>query len=161
MSLKHTFNEEYRLYVPINYTCEFCESAKMETLETAYKVPLYGVSDSTNIVVYKSVSYQIITVLLSRCKSCKAVHDLFEKARLILPIVLGLASLAILYFSSFSLTIIGVVTLLIAGLTFFIIEALYKSMAIKNMGSIKSILETSDTIQESLNDGWTMVQPRA
>ena len=71
----YVFNQARKRLEPTDTKCQYCKTGHSSHMEDNYFLSLYKEQDRTNIIVYRSVKYQKIPVGISRCKSCRDIHE--------------------------------------------------------------------------------------
>ncbi|MDQ6471292.1 hypothetical protein RB619_11610 [Flavobacterium sp. LHD-80] len=160
----YTFNEYDKSFEPKETTCAFCEEAQIKNMKDTHFVALYVTNDRTNLIVYRSVKYSILSIGIPRCASCREIHEKsVSKSRLltwiIVPILMGL----LFYYIS----TLGVF-LFIAGFFVIVAAGFYGShkltqffVAKENIWNLHDGIENDRFIQNLILDGWSLNQPSA
>ena len=163
----HVLNKWKNRLEPIDNRCVCCGNGVSIGDKSNYYVPLFKVTDRTNIVVYRNVKYQRIDVGVSRCPKCKAVQGRINAISIITGIIvcLGLAGVLIARLVKSSLPIpLGIIIGAAAGFVIgFICYNLLKSVLFKKKHILakKDAVSRYDIVKSLLGDGWTFDKPSA
>jgi hypothetical protein len=162
----HVFNESTKRLEPTSRDCSFCDNGTMESMETCYFNFVSLEKDRTNLVVYRSVSYNSVEIGIPRCKSCESVHSnaltmaviitissligyMYLLGKLIVSEAVGSTGGAIMMF-------VGVGAAVYGGMFLFNYLIRRKNVLTKLEGA-----DNDETFTEFLAAGWTLGKPSA
>ncbi len=159
MQKEYIFNEQLKRIEPKDTLCQFCNQRHSEKMDRNYFVPLFKVSDRTELIVYSSVKFNKMLIGIPRCNQCFVIHkEESVKAwgiSLISAIVLIILGFVIFdiggLFISFFLSIILVIIAPIL-LTDFLINR--KGILTEQDGAKKDPL-----LRDMIISGWSLIQP--
>ncbi|OQP44734.1 hypothetical protein A4H97_10245 [Niastella yeongjuensis] len=69
------YNEEEVRLEPTDTKCNFCKTGNSTSMDDNHYIPMFKTKDSTYLIVYSYVKYQQVGVGISRCASCRSIHD--------------------------------------------------------------------------------------
>ncbi|UAY51490.1 hypothetical protein [Ferruginibacter albus] len=155
-----TFNERLKRFEPIEKKCRYCGKDDSCESTTNHFQKIYKENDRTNLLVYRSVKFNIVTIGIPRCALCRDIHESAkEKALLIsfgaslLTIVLGFILFGIFgFFAIFAAIFVGVFGY------FYLVKKLVERKGIET--SVNGAKQDK-TVEYLLNTGWTTNRPSA
>jgi hypothetical protein len=160
----HVFNPSTKRLEPISRECSFCDDGTMESMNSCYFNHVSMEKDRTNLVVYRSVSYDSIEVGVPRCASCEAIHANALAMAVLITIVsfIGYVYLTIKLVLSKSFPPMFGAIMMFAGVA----AAVYVGAFLFNyLIRRKNILtklegaENDETIKDFLMMGWSLGKP--
>lgn len=159
----HILNEKMKRFDPVEKTCSYCnQDDQSVTTASAYYVPLYKEQDRTNIIVYSSVKYQMVTVGVPRCSGCLKIHSSERRNGYLYAFLLFviIVASAVLLFDAIGIIIAVVGGALIAG---FAADKLGPYLASRRgIATPQGGAETNSLVQNLvLLQGWSFEQPKA
>jgi hypothetical protein len=159
---QYNFNEQLKRFEPLEKKCSYCvEKNENSSIDTAYYVTLYKEQDRTNVVVYRSVKFQKISIGITRCQSCKNFHVVAGGTSKIYAWI-GAVVLFILciVFMGYVGILVGFFVALLTGL--FGSHFLEKKL-VEDKGIFTELegAKTNTVVQELVISGWSLTQPTA
>ena len=156
------FNENARQFEPLDNTCVYCQKNRAVSPDKNKYLELYKEKDRTNLLIYRSVKYNQITILVPRCNECYRTHS---NVKLYSRIFTWLSFFLVLPLGYW---FIGGVTGIFVSLISCILIPVYiythaekKFLEIKQIESEGIGAEKVKLVRDFLNDGWAGVSPSA
>jgi hypothetical protein len=158
----YQFNEQLKRFEPLEKKCSYCiEHNENSSIDTAYYIDLYKEQDRTNIIVYRSVKFQKISIGVTRCNSCKNFHIAAKGTSKMyawgLAVVVFISSIVLLKFMGFIIGFLG--GMLVGFLGSYLLEK--KFVEDKGILTMVEGAKTNPVIQEFVISGWSFTQPSA
>jgi hypothetical protein len=159
----HIFNERMSRFEPVEQPCAYCnQSDQFIDKKSIYYVPLYKEHDRTNIVVYRSVKYQRVTVGVPRCSGCLRIHTSERRKGYLYAFILFVVIVAL------AVQVLGMLGIMIATLGGALIAGFAADKLGPYLASRRGILspqagaEATSLIQHLVDlKGWSFDKPRA
>jgi len=153
---------------PEGNKCMCCGKDITHGEKANYFIPIYKEEDRTNLLVYRSVTYRKIGVIVTRCANCKKIQ---KKAELIsiyfsFGIGLGIAAIgAFLCFFSDNMSTLGIL-LIVSGILAGALLCMSKGEdRATDYLDKKKVLSKEDAaihykeVAELIRDGWSFSEP--
>jgi hypothetical protein len=152
------FNQERARFEPYEQTCFYCKIRNSKGNETNYFQGLYLEKKRLNLLVYRSVKYNKISIGICRCSQCKSIHDSHNKKGGITYLILGVFAFLIAKFMFEIPTVISIISG--AGITYLAHQFFKK----KFIGSPQIMTDEygasqHEFVKEFLNQGWVLDKP--
>jgi hypothetical protein len=162
----HVFNPNTKRLEPISRECSFCDDGTMESMETCYFNFVSLEKDRTNLVVYRSVSYNSVEIGVPRCKSCESVHSNAIILAVITSILSGVGFMYLItkLVVSKAVTPMGCAIMMLLGIFMAVYGGVFLFNYFIRRKNILTKLEGADndeTFTEFLAAGWTLGKPSA
>jgi hypothetical protein len=159
MEEEHILNESLNRLEPTSKICGFCENGNAESMENCCFLYVYHVSDRTNIIVYRDVTYTHFQIGIPRCYNCTKIHYDADKIRLGSYFAICLLFVfAIAIFKNSILMVIG-----LAALILLIVRTFLKDYFIKKnkILTLEEAAYKDELIGSLLRGGCTLKKPEA
>jgi len=156
----YVFNQARKRLEPTDTQCQYCETGHSSSMEDNFFLELYKEKDRTNIIVYRSVKYQKIPVGISRCKSCRDIHEKAETKATLISVGIAIALEVILFKIDLLFGMIGLVAafvIIFAGRDYF------QSKFSEDKGITPKVdgAKRNEAVQDLVMSGWSFTQPSA
>jgi hypothetical protein len=160
----YVLNERLKRIEPTSKKCTYCVSGQSNNINDCYFVPLFKENDRTNIIVYRSVKYSKVSIGVSRCADCKAIHEAAKKKALVISLIAFLLVLSfIIYnfldFDPIASAILFFVALFVGFGGYAYLKNYFTRK--KDIHTLKEGAEYDPLVQDFLTKGWSFTQPSA
>ena len=88
-------NNQNGIIAPPGNICMCCGKEILHNEYANYHIPIYQEEDRTNLIVYKSVKYKRIGIVVTRCAKCEKIQKKAELISLYYSLGIGLSIVAI------------------------------------------------------------------
>lgn len=156
----YVFNQSRKRLEPTDTKCQYCETGHSSHMEDNYFISLYKEQDRTNIIVYRSVKYQKIPVGISRCKSCRDIHDSSTTKAALVSVGLAIALEVI----GFKIDLLwGFIALLPSFIIIFAGTDYFQKKFAEDKGISPKVdgAKQNEAVQQLLLSGWSLTMPTA
>lgn len=165
----HVFNEQTKRFDPIDNRCACCGKSLSQGENDNFYISLYKENDRTNLIVYRNVKFSRIDIGVTRCEDCKTIQRQVMVLSVILGILAGIATAAVLFIIAqlIDMDVLSVIIIfvgLILGVAIGILTGKHtnRTMCLKHgILSKEDAAQKYDIVNALLNDGWTFEQPSA
>lgn len=169
----HVFNENLKRFEPIDSKCMFCDSGHSQNVNENCFIPIFNEQErSGSTTGYRTVKYNKISIGISRCCQCFAIHKSAElKGKLAawgigiavctflaIPLILKFANNS--FWGIFFSILMGAIIGLKVG---FYLFHFFENKFVKQKGILtkQGAASKYKVVQDLLNDGWTFKEPEA
>ncbi|MBO9205369.1 MULTISPECIES: hypothetical protein [Niastella] len=154
------YNEEKVRMEPTDTKCQYCKTGNSTNADDNHYIPMFKTKDSTYLIVYSYVKYQQVDVGISRCASCRSIHDHAAQRATLIAWVSAIA-FVILIFAIWGIWgILGIFGGLIIGfLGTFLIQV--KLVSDKDIHTKYEGIKDNPGVLELKLHGWSLKNPAA
>lgn len=156
----HLLNPTEKRLEPKATLCSFCKQSHSVAMTDNYFVPIYREQKRTNIVVYRSVNFNQVTVGIPRCAECKSVHETSAVKATLLAILLTI----VLIFIAFQINIpAGVISLFLSLASILVLKPFIENKLISQKGILtkRECAEDDPMVVDFILNGWSLNRPMA
>lgn len=156
----YVFNQARKRLEPTDTKCQYCETGHSSSMEDNFFIDLFKEQDRTNIIVYRSVKYQKIPVGISRCQSCRDIHDKAATKATLISIGIAIALEVILFKIDL---LFGMIGLIAAFVIIFAGRDYFQSRFAEDKGISPKVdgAKRNEAVQDLVMSGWSFTQPSA
>jgi hypothetical protein len=160
MEATHQFNEYTKQLDPKETSCFFCGSHHSASQRTNVSFKLYRENDRTNLLVYRSVKFKMISIGVPRCATCKKIHHDAGLTGTLASLALTaiIIALSIAAFGAYGMW--AVIPAIFAGVFFF---RYVERTRVEAKGIARELVgaEQDPLVAAFLADGWSGTRPSA
>ena len=158
--MEHILNEKLKRLEPTGSTCYYCGNASSNKMSDNYFLNLYKEVDRTNVIVYRNVKFNKISIGIPRCASCKKIHNKSHDASVLYSILIVILIMVISFYIWGGFGFFAIFVCIPIGVFG---QGIIKNKLIsaENILKEKDGAKKSDTVKEFIIRGWSFNQPTA
>lgn len=158
MDDRYIFNEQLKRIEPKETLCIYCRKQHSQSMDSNFFTKLFQEKDRTELIVYRSVKFNSISIGIPRCTSCYTIHSNCKSKAWMYSIAIALL-IVILSFYFFGP--MGILSVFIAFVLLFMLQSVIADVLVKKYGILierdgpkKDIL-----VRELVLSGWSLSPP--
>lgn len=162
MIKNYRYNETLKRFEPLEKKCTYCDLTQISNIDDCYYIPLFLTKDTTNLLVYRSVKFDQISIGIPRCTSCKNIHENSSSKAANLSIGFALLIIIFLFYNlvSFGGVIVALGLIGIISCGNYGYKYLRDSFSRdKGIYTPKDGAETNEVILDLVLSGWSLEKP--
>ncbi|WP_337043811.1 hypothetical protein [Emticicia sp. 17c] len=161
METPYVVNSVLKRIEPTYTQCTYCNNGIVSSIDDCYFIPLYNEQDRTNVIVYKSVKFQQITVGVTRCAACKKTH---ADANISGALKAALFFIPAIILCWFLFNAVGfIISFIVVFLAAFYLFGFFSDRQSYKLGVFPEVdgAKESPLVKAFLAEGWTIEKPSA
>ena len=163
-----TYNNKNGIIAPPGNICMCCGKEILHNEYANYHIPIYKEEDRTNLLVYKSVKFRKIGILVTRCAKCEKIQKKAELISMYYSFGIGLSIVSIgllLIFFMENMRNLGIVLIVLGIITGALLwsskgeDKATDFLEKKQVLSKENAAAQYEEVRELLRSGWSFQEP--